>query len=303
MSLSRKLSEEDGNKLVAMRVLLVDDHPHIRSIISGILNALNVSNVDTAERGDTALRMLSSGNYDLLITDFEMPGMTGIDLARTLRKDARAAQPKPCFDIPILMITSNITRQRLKEVRDAGIDEILAKPFTITAVADRLNAIISNRREFIVCHAFTGPCRRRVCAADYKGPKRRDADLEHLPELEAVQELALLQHDARTMLKLAQDCERVSSFEQEVVVATALQIVARAKRLRSDLLQRAAQSLVKYVQWATGTVRVDARVVESHAQALVELVELGDSNQAISAQVVVGLETAVTMAMTSRVKV
>jgi two-component system, chemotaxis family, chemotaxis protein CheY len=298
MMLSKKRNSRDVSKLASLRVLLADDHPHIRSIISGILNALAISNVETTERGDRALQLLSTGNYDLFITDYEMPGMTGIEVARQLRREARAADPKPSFDIPILMITSNITRQRLNDVRDAGVDEILAKPFTIMSVADRLNAMINNRRQFIVCDSYVGPCRRRGSPSDYNGPWRRDTDLQELPDPEIAQERALLAIDARAVIKVSQDCETIGELEREVVIATALQMAQRAKRLRIDLLERAAQSLVKYIQWAASTSRVDPRIVEAHGQSLIELLDLGSHDPKLSEQVTSGLELAVKQRMT-----
>jgi CheY-like chemotaxis protein len=303
MSSIRNMSSRDVAKYASLRVLLADDHPHIRSIISGILNALGISTIETCERGDLALQMLSTGNFDLLITDYEMPGMTGLEVARNVRKDARTANAKPCFEVPILMITGNITRQRLSEVRDAGIDEILAKPFTIMAVADRLNAIINNRREFIICNAYVGPCRRRSTPADFSGPYRRDTDLRELPAAELDQERALLRIDARAICKIAGEVEILGELERDVVTATALQAAERAKRMRYPLLERAAQSLVKYVQWATTTTRVEAIIVETHGQAIIELLELTAHDPKISEQVTAGLETAVSQRMTLRNRV
>jgi two-component system, chemotaxis family, chemotaxis protein CheY len=297
MALSKKLNGRDTARLASMRVLLADDHPHIRSIISGILNALSMSSIETTERGDRALQLLSTGNYDLFITDYEMPGLSGIEVARQLRKEARASEPKPSFDIPILMITSNVTRQRLNDVRDAGIDEILAKPFTITAVSDRLNAIINNRRPFIVCDTYVGPCRRRGFSSGYTGALRRDTDLEQLPDAEITQERALLGMDARAIVKLSQDCDTIAALEREVVMATALQMAQRTKRLRVPLLERAAQSLVKYVQWAATTSRVDAQIVETHGQTVIELLELSHHDAVLSEQIAHGLETAVAQRM------
>lgn len=303
MSSIRNMSSRDMARYSALRVLLADNHPHIRSIISGILNALGISNIETCERGNVALQLLSTGNFDLFITDYEMPGMTGLQVAQAVRKEARSAHPKPCFEIPILMITGNVTRQRLSEVRDAGIDEILAKPFTITAVADRLNAIINHRREFIVCNAYVGPCRRRSSSPEYIGPFRRDTDLQELPEAELEQERELLRIDARAICKFAAEAEILGQLERDVVTATALQAAERAKRMRYPLLERAAQSLVKYVQWATTTSRVESIIVETHGQAIIELLELTAHDPRISEQVTAGLETAVSQRMLTRARV
>jgi CheY-like chemotaxis protein len=290
MSDIRNVSPSDAAKFAALRVLLVDDHPHIRSIITGILNALGIVNVTTAERGDIALNYMAKAKYDVLITDYEMPGMSGIAIAKAVRKDARSATPNANFAIPILMITGNVTRERLHEVRDAGIDEILAKPFTVLGVADRLNSIVNKRREFIVCEAYIGPCRRRTSKTAYVGPKRRDSDLVELPAFEIEQEYLLVRQEARSLCKFAQAGSALGFGEREAVIATALAAAQRAKRIRDSLLERVCMSLAKYVQWAANGSPVDCSVVDSHGQSILELLDGGKRDPRISEQIVHGLE-------------
>jgi two-component system, chemotaxis family, chemotaxis protein CheY len=300
MTSIRSVSPSDAAKYASIRVLLVDDHPSIRSIITGILKALGMTNVTTAERGDIALTNLSSGAFDLLITDCEMPGMSGISLAHTVRKDARSAKPTTNFAIPILMITGNITRERLNEARDAGIDEILAKPFTVLGVTDRLNNIVKKRREFVICASYVGPCRRRAIKADYGGPKRRDSDLEELPSFEVEQELLLVRQEARALCKLAQNGDALKFGEREAAFATALSAAQRAKYIRDPLLERACRSLAKYIQWAGKASIVESKIVETHGHAILELIDLGKRDPMISEQVAQGLEDTVQRRMTKR---
>jgi CheY-like chemotaxis protein len=300
MTTIRNISTREAAKFSALRVLLVDDHPSIRSIITGILNALGISNVTTAERGDVALNFLAKGKFDLLITDYEMPGMSGIELANAVRKDARSAAPTTNFKIPILMITGNVTRVRLNEARDAGIDEILAKPFTVLAVADRLNSIVKKRREFVICESYVGPCRRRSASTDYEGPKRRDSDLAELPAFEIEQEQLLVRQEALSLCRFAQSGDTLSLGLREAALATALSAAQRAKRIRDPLLERACVSLAKYVQWAAGGATVEAKIVETHGQAILELLELGTRDPRISEQVAQGLEDTVTRRMTKQ---
>ena len=296
----RNVSPKDAAKFATLRVLLVDDHPHIRSILTGILNALGIVSVTTAERGDIALDYMSKNKFDLLITDYEMSGMNGVAIAKAVRKDARSATPTTNFQIPIIMITGNITLERLSEARDAGIDEILAKPFTVLGVADRLNSIVNKRRELIICDAYIGPCRRRATKLAYVGPLRRDADLVTLPAFEVEQEQLLVRQEARSLCKFAQSGEVLGSGEREAVIATALSAAQRAKRIREPLLERACMSLVKYVRWAANGAPVECKIVETHGQAILELLALGIRDPRISEQVAQGLEDAVTRRTTRR---
>lgn len=296
----RNVSSRDAAKFSSLRVVLVDDHPHIRSIITGILNGLGVIHVTTAERGDIALGYLSKGNFDLLITDYEMPVMSGLEIARAVRKDARSVVPTTNFDIPILMITGNVTRERLTEARDAGIDEILAKPFTVLAVADRLNSVINKRREFVICEAYVGPCRRRGNATAYVGPKRRDSDLVELPAFEIEQEKLLMQQEARSLCKFAASGETLRFGESDAVLAMALSAAQRSKRIRGGLLERACMSLAKYVQWAAKNGQVESKIVETHGHAILELLDLGTRDPRIAEQVAQGLEDTVARRMSKR---
>jgi two-component system, chemotaxis family, chemotaxis protein CheY len=290
MSGIRNVSSSDQAKFASMHVLLVDDHPHIRSIMIGILNALGVGNITTAERGDIALSHMAKSNFDLLITDYEMPGMNGVEIAKLVRRDAKAAAPTMNFQIPILMVTSHITRQRLNEARDAGIDEILAKPFTIMAVADRLNSAINKRREFVISDGFIGPCRRRGRQTDYNGPRRRDLDLPELPALEIQQEKELAGKEALSICKLAQSPDVLSAHIGEVVIATALSIAQRAKRIREPLVDRACMSLIKYVRSATTSMLLNSQIIETHGYAIFELLDNEKSNTQLATLVTRGLE-------------
>lgn len=293
MSGIRTISAKDHAKFAGMRVLLVDDHPNIRSIITGIINALGIDSVTTAERGDVGLKTLSKGRFDVLITDDAMPGMTGIELARTVRNDARSSRPSVNFQIPIVMITGNVTYDRLNDARDSGIDEVLAKPFTVLGVADRLNSVVSKRREFIVSDAYVGPCRRRNSKAAYFGQLRRAADFPELPISEIEKELLLVRQEALSLCEIAQSSDVLGHNAHDVVIATALSVAQRAKRIRDPLLQRACRSLTKYVRWAATGASVEGRIVETHGQAMIELLELGVRDLHLSEQVAKGLEDTV----------
>jgi CheY-like chemotaxis protein len=294
MTAIRSTSTHTSTVHSGLRVLLVDDHPSIRSIIVGILNALGISDVTTAERADVALNYLLNGHFDLLITDYEMPGKTGVELAQAVRKDARMATPTLNFKIPILMITGNVTKARLHEARDAGIDEILAKPFTVLAVADRLNAVLKKRREFVICDAYIGPCRRRITQTAYVGPLRRDSDLVKLPEFEVEHELLLVKQEANSLCRLGQTKTHLSAGESESALAMALSIAQRALRVGDPLLNRAGMSLANYIQLAAKSNQVEVLVVKTHGQSFLELLELGTREPQISREVTQALGDLVT---------
>src|SRR5690625_6296011 len=98
-----------------MKILIVDDFSTMRRIIKNLLRDLGFSNTHEADDGVTALPMLRSGDYDFLITDWNMPGMSGIDLLRAVRADDKLAS------LPVLMVTAEAKRDQIIEAAQAGV--------------------------------------------------------------------------------------------------------------------------------------------------------------------------------------
>ena len=116
-----------------MKILVVDDHESMRRIEKQILNDLGYPNVDMADDGTTALDMLKAGNYDFVITDWNMPEMEGIDLLKSIRADDRIGKT------PVLLVTAESKKERIVEAAQAGVNDYVVKPFN----ADTLSAKIS----------------------------------------------------------------------------------------------------------------------------------------------------------------
>ena len=97
-----------------MKILIVDDFSTMRRIIKNLLRDLGFTNTAEADDGTTALPMLHSGNFDFLVTDWNMPGMTGIDLLRAVRADERLKH------LPVLMVTAEAKRDQIIEAAGRG---------------------------------------------------------------------------------------------------------------------------------------------------------------------------------------
>lgn len=120
-----------------MKILVVDDFSTMRRIIKNLLRDLGFTNTEEADDGTTALPMLQSNNYDLLITDWNMPGMQGIDLLRKVREDQNEALAK----IPVLMVTAEQKREQIVEAAQAGVNGYIVKPFTAQTLKEKLDKI------------------------------------------------------------------------------------------------------------------------------------------------------------------
>lgn len=151
--------------------LIVDDNAHMRAIVVTLLHALGVAECMQAADGAEAHAILAQWRPDLIIVDQNMRPVSGIDFTRTLRRTS-----PECFDTPIIMLTAHTERAIVIAARDAGIDEILAKPISAKALMQRLHAVTHERRPFVRCANYVGPDRRRRTPSSYAGPRRRDSD-------------------------------------------------------------------------------------------------------------------------------
>jgi len=118
-----------------MKILVVDDFSTMRRIIKNLLRDLGFNNTSEADDGQTALPMLQAGDFDFLITDWNMPGMTGIDLLKTVRADEKLAS------LPVLMVTAEQKREQIVEAAQAGVNGYVVKPFTAGVLKEKIDKI------------------------------------------------------------------------------------------------------------------------------------------------------------------
>ena len=118
-----------------MKILIVDDFSTMRRIIKNLLRDLGFTNTAEADDGQTALPLLQNGKFDFLVTDWNMPGMQGIDLLKTVRAD-----PNLC-DLPVLMVTAESKRDQIVEAAQAGVNGYIVKPFTAATLKEKIDKI------------------------------------------------------------------------------------------------------------------------------------------------------------------
>jgi two-component system chemotaxis response regulator CheY len=118
-----------------MKILVVDDFSTMRRIIKNLLRELGFNNIFEADDGQSALPKLQSGGIDFLITDWNMPGMTGIDLLRAVRANPNLAQ------LPVLMVTAEAKRDQIVEAAQAGVNGYVIKPFTAATLQEKIEKI------------------------------------------------------------------------------------------------------------------------------------------------------------------
>lgn len=120
-----------------MKILIVDDFSTMRRITKNLLRELGFTNTEEADDGLTALPKLQSGSFDFLITDWNMPGMEGLELLKIVRKDPNLKTT------PVLMVTAESKRELIMEAAKSGVNGYIVKPFTAATLQEKIEKIFA----------------------------------------------------------------------------------------------------------------------------------------------------------------
>jgi two-component system, chemotaxis family, chemotaxis protein CheY len=153
-----------------VRVLIVEDMQPMLSLTMSILNIFGIKYVDGVKSVDEGYTLFQQYNHDLVITDWLMEPLDGLDLIRKIRKD----DSSPNKFVPIILMTGYSEQPRVETARDTGVTEFLMKPYSARDLYARIVQIIEKPRQFVDTGAFFGPDRRRRKNFDYTGPNRRE---------------------------------------------------------------------------------------------------------------------------------
>ena len=118
-----------------IKILVVDDFSTMRRIVKNLLQELGYTNIQEADDGNTALPMLKAAKFDFVVTDWNMPGMTGIDLLKAIRADPALKA------MPVLMVTAENSREQIIEAAQSGVNGYIVKPFTGATLKEKIDRI------------------------------------------------------------------------------------------------------------------------------------------------------------------
>jgi len=118
-----------------MKILVVDDFPTMRRIVRSLLRELGFSNIEEAEDGQQALAKLKEGGIELIVSDWNMPNMDGLEMLKLVRADAALKH------IPVLMVTAEAKKENIIAAAQAGASGYVVKPFTAATLEEKLNKI------------------------------------------------------------------------------------------------------------------------------------------------------------------
>jgi CheY-like chemotaxis protein len=258
-----------------LQVLVADANNFSRGLISEILRTLNVTNISAARTEEMAIGFLIDRPIEVILLSWEEgDAFDGLEFVRSLR---RIEEPR-LRKLPVILITSGLTRQMVIAGRDAGVDEFLAKPISPLALRQRLEMVIETPRPFIDCSVFTGPCRRRKNPADYYGARRRADDRsEPAAPLIDQDEVAAQMPMRITLSGLRQTCGHLLAGKLEML-ETAIQQIKEAKDMaleqKDNALLSGLAAFEAYVGIATPLRQLDELVVTTAIGALEQLAAL-----------------------------
>jgi CheY-like chemotaxis protein len=156
-----------------LSVLIVEDTLPMQKLVASVLETLGVGRILSANDGEEGFKVFCNGNPDIVITDWHMLPVSGIDMVNQIRK----SQKSPNKTVPIIMMTGYSAMPRVSQARDSGTTEFLVKPFSANDLAKRIAHVINKPRDFIETPDYFGPDRRRKASETFKGPFRRDSDV------------------------------------------------------------------------------------------------------------------------------
>lgn len=149
--------------------LIVDDNPHMVSIVRTILKGLGVNKVYETTSPVDALELLRQMPVDIVIAEYALETLDGLEFTHLVR----TAQDSPNPYVPIIMLSAHTKRREVEAARDAGVTEFLAKPVSAKSLYRHVVEVIENPRSFIKGTGYVGPDRRRRPDEGYHGPERR----------------------------------------------------------------------------------------------------------------------------------
>ncbi|MGA8147017.1 MAG: response regulator [Gallionellaceae bacterium] len=166
---SKQLTE----RLAAAKVLVVDDEHYMRKVVRTMLMSIGVRNVFEAPDGPAGLELIRSLAPDVVVLDWEMPGLDGPGFVRMVRSPETFPYP----NVPIIMLTGHGERSRVVEAVKIGVNEFLLKPVSSKALQDRMVTVLTKPRQIMQSGDYYGPAPRKLAAAIHADNDRAIANL------------------------------------------------------------------------------------------------------------------------------
>ncbi len=279
--------------LSATTVLIVEDNDGLRRMIVEVLRSSGFHQTVQARDAEEAIELLGAYNPDLMILDWNLPGLSGIELTLLLRQaavhdDLRFPNPR----IPVLMLTGRQRSRDVAEARNAGVDEFVIKPFSTRSLLRGVTSALCHPRPFIVSMRYVGPCRRRRRDADYRGLMRRVDDIEAAADRHSrilFQQGLSVELEALHALMAARGGLHKETLDYLIERTTEAE--TQAVKYRQKLLAEATRSLKEYVAFFGNETEPD--VLDVHLGSIRRLNDLRNEEMPEAVAIIRQLEALV----------
>ena len=281
--------------LAPLKVLVVDDNMNVMRLISDVLRASGVGQVEGAADGVRAREMIGRWDPHIIFSDWNMPVMGGIELTRSIRRAAVTGDRRiPNPQVPVIVVTGHRSEADVETARSAGVNEFVIKPFTPAALLSRIQLVLLKPRPFIVSADYIGPDRRRRLELSYNGPLRRSTDPAEVVD---VAERAA----ARDTIRVELEALRALIAQRRSVDAETLKMTYRvmqhtsfrARQVRDAMVAQASALLMEYADAMGDHDHCEAEVFEVHFAAIAKLLVIEPGQVEEGEQVVGHLEMVV----------
>jgi len=254
------------------RILIADANPHALRLFQDVLRLECFTNVAAFTNGKDLLRAMLEAPPAIVIVAADLPDAPAAALAKLIRAGHGAISRTTSIIATIRQATPDL----IQMLRIAGVDEILAQPFSAGDLLARIEAVVLRPRRFVDTPNYRGPCRRRRMLEHYGGPLRRDADAEAVTkpwEAEANRDLV-----RRCVAQLNALLAAGAGFDRakvDAIYSAARDAEQLADDIQDDTLATATRSLCRYMRWAAAGGQADPDVVATHIGAFQTLSTLG----------------------------
>jgi two-component system, chemotaxis family, chemotaxis protein CheY len=154
-------SKQLAERFAAAKVVVVDDEHYMRKVVRTMLMSIGVRHVHEAPDGPAGLDVIRAVAPDVVILDWQMPGLDGPAFVRIVRSPETFPYP----DVPIIMLTGHGERSRVVEAVKIGVNEFLLKPVSVKALQDRMTSVLTRPREIVRSGDYYGPLPRKMATA------------------------------------------------------------------------------------------------------------------------------------------
>lgn len=279
-------------------LLIVEDNDASRRLVMELLRAAGFTNLSFARDAEEAIEHIQTQGPDLLLLDWGLPGMSGIELVNHIRQAALKPDPRfPNPQLPIVMLTA---RQRVYDVTmasNAGINEFVVKPFSTSTLLKAISSALVKKRQFVATPDFVGPDRRRRKSALHPGLLlRREGDADEAAK--TIKNPMAAEIEALRGAMRRKPGHKLNRDQINQVVVRLMHTQTVAHDLRMKLIEQATKSLNDYVRLFGENA--EEEVLDVHLDALIRLNEAPHADPDEAVNIVKYLNTLVNKRKSSR---